>query len=463
MKLPQLVDYQHAMVAPSVTLLDPVLRAGKVRPNHFGLPSVSSGGLALTFELTVGDQQYAIRCFHKEGAHRRERYAEISRFISENRLPSLVDVAYIQNGIRVDGHIFPIVRMQWVAGARLDVWIEKHCNAPADLNRVRRNIARAIADLGRNGVAHGDLQHGNILVLPDHSVRLIDYDGMYLSSLAQYGSAEYGNRNYQHPDRGSQYDSSMDQFSAAVIDVSLAAVAADQTLWPEFSQCDGERLLFSVNDFADPSSSPLFARLADLQVVAGQASRLRAACEASIDAVPAALAGDTAKAAWRRAPGSAVTAPRALKATDRSLLLTRQGDIVTVVGEVYAVKQWMTRGGSNVTFINFGAYKNGAFAAVAWDTVEWDLKRTIGNLANLRGKDVSVTGLLTVYWNRDLGIETPQIELDSARALHVVTATEAESMLSPDSIGAVGWPEDRDYLLGRLYSSPTFRQPGRTC
>ena len=43
------------------------------------------------------------------------------------------------------------------------------------------------ADLERHGIAHGDLQHGNLLVAADGTFRLVDYDGMYVPALRGEG------------------------------------------------------------------------------------------------------------------------------------------------------------------------------------------------------------------------------------------------------------------------------------
>ncbi|QLQ08322.1 MAG: hypothetical protein HZY76_21580 [Anaerolineae bacterium] len=53
-------------------------------------------------------------------------------------------------------------------------------------------------NLQTHGIAHGDLQHGNVLVAADE-LRLIDYDGMYVPPLSGRESHEIGHRNYQHP------------------------------------------------------------------------------------------------------------------------------------------------------------------------------------------------------------------------------------------------------------------------
>ena len=54
--------------------------------------------------------------------------------------------------------------------------------------------------LERAGIAHGDLQHGNIFVVDDE-LKLIDYDGMFVPRLAGCRSNELGIEHYQHPQR----------------------------------------------------------------------------------------------------------------------------------------------------------------------------------------------------------------------------------------------------------------------
>lgn len=485
MKLPQLVDYRDAMIRPDVSLLDPVLRRSTPRLNPLGLPSPISGGFALTFDVRVDSDRYAVRCFHKDRLHLKERYTEVASFVRRSGLPFLVEVAYLTDGIRVGSGIFPIVCMRWVEAARLDDWIEDHLRQSTKIEQVRRNIAGATLALRQHDAAHGDLQHGNILVQPGGSIRLVDYDGMYLPTLRDYGSAEEGNRNYQHPDRGQQYDSSLDVFAAAVIDLSLAAVSHDSTLWRKFNQGSGERLLFSADDFADPASSELFDRLLRAPALAEPARRLQAACGAPVTDVPAIIEGklvpSTKAGASAKSPRSAVA--NVLEATDRTTLLTRQGDYVTVIGRVDSVARRPDRRGGLITFINFGQYWRGDFTLVAWDRVGRDLDRVQGDPAGLAGKWIAVTGLLNVYRHPRRQINTPQIELDSGRAISVLTATEAQRRLvaaaatsrsartaaaaprsgtasprtaTPGPLLTSHSPSDVDSRLSRLYSSPKF-------
>lgn len=72
---------------------------------------------------------------------------------------------------------------------RLDSWIDTHLRQPDQLDQVRTQLHDAVRKMRAAGVAHGDLQHGNILVDSNTKVWLVDYDGMFLPSLATLGSA----------------------------------------------------------------------------------------------------------------------------------------------------------------------------------------------------------------------------------------------------------------------------------
>jgi len=111
-------------------------------------------------------------------------------------------------------------------------------------------------------VAHGDLQHGNILVVHD-DFKLIDYDDMFVPALAGFESNVTGDRNYQHPDRTKSYfDETIDAFSDWVIYLSLVALSIDSTLWSK-TQAGEENghLIFSQRDFVDPFSSDVLGIL----------------------------------------------------------------------------------------------------------------------------------------------------------------------------------------------------------
>ena len=116
-------------------------------------------------------------------------------------------------------------------------------------------------------IAHADLQHGNVLLVPGETankleLRLIDYDGMWVPALAGKPSGEVGHPAYQHPARlqGRAYTADVDRFPHLVIGCALRAVAVGgKPLWDKFD--NGDNLLFREADFADPSKSKVFRTL----------------------------------------------------------------------------------------------------------------------------------------------------------------------------------------------------------
>ena len=125
--------------------------------------------------------------------------------------------------------------------------------------------------LRRSSIAHGDLQHGNIIVV-NSEIRLVDYDGMYVPGLAGKLSPELGQRNYQHPRRTEKdYGPNMDNFSSWVIYISLIALAVQPELWRECKGGD-DCLLLRKSDFETPNSSVFFRTLES-----GSDDRLRSA------------------------------------------------------------------------------------------------------------------------------------------------------------------------------------------
>jgi hypothetical protein len=108
-------------------------------------------------------------------------------------------------------------------------------------------------------VAHGDLQHGNILVRGG-SIDLVDYDGMWVPALQGRDATETGHRAYQHPERsGEDYGLELDRFSALVIYLSLAALERRAALWERFHT--GDNLIFVREDFQQVGRSAIWEEL----------------------------------------------------------------------------------------------------------------------------------------------------------------------------------------------------------
>src|SRR5690606_30691261 len=106
--------------------------------------------------------------------------------------------------------------------------------------------------LRSKGVAHGDLQNGNVMV--NSGLKLIDYDGIYVPTMAVGQGTELGHKHFQHPKRSTaDFGPTIDRFSFIVIDLSLRAIAHNPKLFAKYS--NGENIILTANDFLDPGGS----------------------------------------------------------------------------------------------------------------------------------------------------------------------------------------------------------------
>jgi hypothetical protein len=253
-------DYNEAIQNPALNLDDPELRAGTPELTPLGLPRPITGGFASVYRMHCGRRDWAVRCFLREIPDQQRRYAAISRHLASVHLPYTVGFAFLPQGIRVRGQWHPILKMEWVQGEPLNTYIEKHLHESALLSALADRWLRMMATLDQACVAHGDLQHGNVLIT-NGDFKLIDYDGMFVPGLAGQASHEIGHRNYQHPRRAeADFGPYLDHFSAWVIYLSLVALSAEPGLWTKVGGGD-EHLLFRQDDFEHPAASAVFAVL----------------------------------------------------------------------------------------------------------------------------------------------------------------------------------------------------------
>lgn len=262
--LPSDSDYQTALQHPRQAFEDPELRDGVVEQGAgamAGLPRPRAGNFATIYKVTCGDKVYAVRCFTRPFPYDlSSRYLEMQRHLEQHWLPYTVGFTFLPRGIHVRGRWLPIVKMEWVHGESLERYLARHMHEPGKLFQLAAEWFDLVRELRQAGVAHGDLQHGNVVVT-DEGLRLIDYDGMYVPSLSGYASHERGHANYQHPSRDSGLlDARVDHFPAWVVWLSLVALAHEPSLWERF-QGGEDCLLFRRKDFIEPSRSALFEAL----------------------------------------------------------------------------------------------------------------------------------------------------------------------------------------------------------
>ena len=270
MAWPTSTDYNEAIQNPQVCFADVDLRAGQA-DGLMGLPQPFSGNFADVYKMMcAGGKNWAVKCFTREIQGLHARYQAISDHLQEQSRPFMVEFQYQDQGIKVKGTWFPIVKMSWVEGFALNQFVADHAAESSVLERLSDLWVKLAVQLREARMAHGDLQHGNVLLVPGSkanalALKLIDYDGMFVPSLADKPSGELGHRNYQHPKRkdSDAYDPEMDRFANLAIYTALRSVKVAGGLWSKYG--DAENLLFRQMDFADPAGSTLLKELWLLQ------------------------------------------------------------------------------------------------------------------------------------------------------------------------------------------------------
>ena len=263
---PTATDYNEAIQMPTVCFADADLRQGQA-DGLMGLPRPYSGNFADVYKVLGPDgRNWAVKCFTREVLGLQARYQAISDHLHERSRSFMVEFQYQEQGIKVKGTWYPVVKMSWVEGFALNQFVADHAGEPAILERLAELWVKLAIHLREARMAHGDLQHGNVLLAPGSkanalALKLIDYDGMCVPVLAANPSGELGHRNYQHPRRldASAYSPEMDRFAHLAIYTALRSVRAAPGLWGKHG--DPENLLFRHEDFAEPGSSALFRGL----------------------------------------------------------------------------------------------------------------------------------------------------------------------------------------------------------
>jgi hypothetical protein len=255
-------DYRDALNNTEICFKDPTLAGSQPVLDPLGMPKPISGNFASVFTINGADgRRWAVKCFTRHVEDQGRRYQEISKALQAVTSPWKVGFEYLPEGVLVQGRWYPVLKMEWVDGKGLLPFIETHLSDQGTLADLAKKFGYLVQDLARHGIAHGDLQDGNILVTPSGELKLIDYDGMFVPGLDGLGASELGHANYQSPLRSvANWGPDIDRFSSWVIYASLTALAIDPSLWLTLHTEGDEALLFHKSDFADRDSShALFA------------------------------------------------------------------------------------------------------------------------------------------------------------------------------------------------------------
>ena len=444
MTYPTLEQYQEALQHPKTAFLDVELAGGLVATTGLGMPLAMCGGFALTYTVSTGGRKLAVRCFHKESRELQQRYAAVSQSLRGLNSPYFVPFDFLKAGVKVNGVGHPIVKMEWARGVTLGEFVERHYGDAQRLSKLIDSLRKLAEYLESKGIAHGDIQPGNVMVSGEGSVvQLIDYDGMFVPSLATLNSAELGHRNFQHPGRSERhFDAKLDRFSFISLDLALRALKASPQLW-RTTQSEPESFVFRANDFVAPSSSPTFAAISRLAGYSKDVENFSAVCNADISLTPTLrefISGRNIPTAPRYvAPATGIQLSRTpylaqhpvLNASDYGVVFKHIGQMVELVGKVVAVAGGNSRkGGRPYVFVNFGNWRGTCVKLAIWSDVLDQM--TDAPDSAWAGRWLSIKGLVDPpYSSRRHGYTHLSITVSSPSLIHQVSEDEAKYRLMP--------------------------------
>ena len=248
--------------------LDKLAYLTPVLDDH-GEPYRSSGAFAVVFKMQdkSSGKYYALKCFTEEQQGRAEAYRQIADELDLLDSPYITSVKYMEKELFVDSQCeedeFPVLLMDWVDGETMEAYIAANYHNQSAMSMLCYRFGKMAAWLRSQSFAHGDVKPDNIIIRPDGSLTLVDYDGMFVPSMKGSQSPTIGTRDFSHPLRTvDDFDETIDDFSLASIALSLKAISMNSTLLDTYGASD--RLLFSENDYRNPSNSKVISALQEL-------------------------------------------------------------------------------------------------------------------------------------------------------------------------------------------------------
>ena len=259
--MPTVPSIRTSVENKSVLVLDEHAQNGVFKRDARGRLIAYTGGFSVVFPYEdANGEKWAFRCWHSDVNNSQKRYELIAEAIQKANLDFLCGFEYIEKGINVEGNIYPTTRMRWIDGVTIKEYICQNKKSKDRLLTLADNFLRMTQKLHNQSLAHGDLQHGNILISSDNKIYLVDYDSFYCPELRGEPDTVTGLPDYQHPSRitNKYVTEKLDYFSELVIYLSIRAIAENPSLIEKYKVEDADRMLFSKEDYKDFIHSSIY-------------------------------------------------------------------------------------------------------------------------------------------------------------------------------------------------------------
>ena len=234
-----------------------------------GEPYYSGGASSVVFKMK--DEQtgkcYALKCFTEEQEGRAEAYRLIEEELKFVDSPYLTSVKYLEKELFVDSdsedNEHSVLLMDWIEGKTMEAYINANYMDGHAMAMLYYQFCKMVDWLRSQSFAHGDIRLDNIIVRPDGTLTLVDYDDMFVPAMKGRKSPTISTKNFSHPLRTiDDFGETTDDFALVSIALSLKAISLDSSLLQNYGASD--RFLFAPTGYFDLSMRNDFAPLQDL-------------------------------------------------------------------------------------------------------------------------------------------------------------------------------------------------------
>ena len=212
-------------------------------------------------------KKMALKCYHWNDPVLELRYQHLTDIKKNNDLSFIVPCKFIPQGTTIHGETNPVLLMDWIEGVPFREFINRAAGVPRILDKLARLILRIDKKMYRAGLAHCCIEPDHIMLGSNASdergvLILLDYDNIWVPSLAHRNILEISNHDYQHPGRVKEgiYGPLADRFPLLLLYTSLTAIRIMGTKFLK-DKAPEHGLLFSKRDLEFPNDSQIFKEL----------------------------------------------------------------------------------------------------------------------------------------------------------------------------------------------------------
>lgn len=196
------------------------LKGVKPSISPLGIPHFRAGRNSITFDLTIHHERKALKCYTQPLPFGKE-ICNYTQLLSPELI---IRPNFYPEELWVGDRYTDVVVYDWVEGRTFDWWIRNaHFeHDAAKFKELSDRFIEFILKILDQEWRHGDVKPENIIVRRDGEFVFVDSDTIFAPSIPPRSAL--GTPHYIHPLRGDAYDEHIDDYSIALIVLSLEAM-----------------------------------------------------------------------------------------------------------------------------------------------------------------------------------------------------------------------------------------------